>query len=648
MIFLRKTALLLLAACSLMPRADSTESPPAVTTPASVDQEFIAAMRRVRLGSAETPDSPALRSFVIYDYLVAARLRRELGAAPGEELDKAIDAFLEAHANEPVTRTLRHDWLASLAQRARWEWFLPRARDLSDPQLLCARLAGELATGNTGGLAAAAIARWSLPQQQPAACDDVFAWLRRENYLTPALAESRARAALAADNPRLARESAADLPPALAAPLLQWAQLLETPQLTLGALARSPAVTVDPDALAAGFTKLARASFADAEQLLPALLARPQIAPALQMRLRRAAALGAAYDHDPAAVPAFALVDNDALDEPAYEWRARAALWEGNFSQALVWIEQMPTSLAAQPRWRYWHARALEATAGTEAAAPAFAELATLRDYYGYLAADRVHQPYALNAKPSANDVAAQAALRAEPGLIRARALFECELADDAGAEWNAVVAHADPKLKVQAARVAADWGWYPQAIATLAQSGEFDDVRLRYPRPFAGVVAAASELTQVPADWILGVMRQESLFRTDAVSRANARGLMQMLPATAVSVAKRWHLSTPSPDGLFDPVVAIPLGAARLRDLLDRYDGQLSLTLAAYNAGSVPVARWLPGRALDADVWVENIPFNETRGYVQHIVEHIVAYAWVRDAELPRLSTLLPPVHAS
>jgi soluble lytic murein transglycosylase len=661
MLFLRKTAFLLLAACCCMPRADSTESPatassnlspalsPALSPPVSaatpVEQEFIAAMRRVRLGIAEPPDSPSLRAFVIYDYLVAARLRRELGTSPGEPLDAAIDAFLEVHGNEPVTHALRHDWLASLAQRARWDWFLPRAHDQSDPQLICWRLAGELATGNTEGLAAAALARWSLPQQQPPACDEVFVWLRRENFLTPALAESRARAALAADNPHLARESAADLPPALAAPLLQWAQLLETPQLTLGALARSPAVTVDPDALAAGFTKLARASYADAEALLPALLARPQLAPALQMRLRRAAALGAAYDHDPAAVQAFALLDAAALDEPSYEWRVRAALWDGNFARALAWIEQMPPALAAQPRWRYWHARAVAATAGADAAAPAFTELAAIRDYYGYLAADRVHTPYALNAKPSPIDVAAETALRTEPGLVRAHALFSCELVDDANAEWNAVVAHADPALKVQAARVAADWGWYAQSIATLAQSGDFDDVRLRYPRPYAAVVAAASELTQVPADWILGVMRQESLFRVDAVSRANARGLMQMLPATAVSVAKRWHLPAPSADGLFDPLVAIPLGAARLRDLLDRYGGQLGLALAAYNAGAVPVARWLPGGSIDADVWVENIPFNETRGYVEHIVEHIVAFAWVRDAELPRVSALLPRV---
>jgi soluble lytic murein transglycosylase len=119
----------------------------------------------------------------------------------------------------------------------------------------------------------------------------------------------------------------------------------------------------------------------------------------------------------------------------------------------------------------------------------------------------------------------------------------------------------------------------------------------------------------------------------------------MQMLPVTAAAVARRWHLPVPRRENLFDPAVSVPLGAAYLRELLDRRAGQLDLALAAYNAGPGPVARWQPLAAVDADVWIENIPYNETRAYVQHVLEHIVAFAWVRDAEPPRLEALLPPV---
>jgi soluble lytic murein transglycosylase len=282
---------------------------------------------------------------------------------------------------------------------------------------------------------------------------------------------------------------------------------------------------------------------------------------------------------------------------------------------------------------------------GEEAAAPLWREIAGLRDYYGYLAADRLHQNYNLNARPSPVDAAAQSALAAEPGLVRAHELFDCDMSEEAITEWTAAVGGADSAMKVQAALLASHWGWYAEAIATLAQTGEFDDVNLRYPRPYLDTVSEASALARVPPDWILAVMRQESLFRKDAVSRADARGVMQMLPGTASALARRWHISAPAREALFDPAVAIPLGAAYLRELLDRSGGQLALSLAAYNGGPAAVARWLPHSRMDADVWIENIPYNETRGYVQHILEHIIAFAWVRDAEPPRLETLLPAI---
>jgi soluble lytic murein transglycosylase len=308
----------------------------------------------------------------------------------------------------------------------------------------------------------------------------------------------------------------------------------------------------------------------------------------------------------------------------------------------------MPTSLTAQPRWRYWRARAVAAISGADAAAPLYAEIAGLRDYYGYLAADKLNESYNLNIHPSPNDTEVQAALAMEPGMVRAHALFDCDMTDEAAAEWALVVGPAKPAAKIQAARLASRWGWYAQTIATLAVAAEWDDVPLRYPRPYAASVANAAKDTQLPEDWLFSIMRQESLFRKDAVSRADARGLMQMQPATAAAVARRWHLSPPARDELFEPSVALGLGARYVRELLDKYRGQLAPSLAAYNAGPMSVSRWLPGDSMDAEVWIENIPYTETRGYIQHILEHIVAFAKMRDAVPPRLSNLLPRVEPS
>jgi soluble lytic murein transglycosylase len=625
---------------------------PLTTEPArtndAVRGEFVAAMQRIRLHQADIPDSPALERYAIHDYLVAARLRRDLNSSADENLDATIDAFVRSHTSQPVSRGLRRDWLASLAQRRRWDWFLPRSADVTDPVLVCDRLSARLATGDTEGLAAVALTRWTAAQKPPAECADVFAWLRQQGLLSPALAESRTRAALTADLPRLAREFAADVPLSRRSELLQWSDLLDSPKSALNVLATHPSLAAEPEAVASGFDKLSRSDPAYALDLLPKLLLREGQPPELQDKLKRAAALGAAYDRDPRAIAAFNALPPSAIDNQVQEWRARAALWNGDFSRALSWIEQMPPSLITLPRWRYWRARATAATQGDEMAKPMFAEIAGLRDYYGYLAADRLAQPYNLNVHPSPLDAAAQTALAKQAPMIRAHELFDCDMADEAQAEWNFALEGADNALKVQAALLASRWGWFTQSIMTLAQTGEFDDVTLRYPRPFVEPVGAASKLAQMPQDWILAVMRQESLFRKDAVSRADARGVMQMVPSTATAVARRWHLSSPGRDGLFDPTIAVPLGAAHLRELLDRYGEQLPLALAAYNAGPAAVARWLPPKSMDAQIWIENIPYNETRGYVQHILEHIVAFSSVRGAEPPRLEVLISDVEPS
>ncbi|MGH8144034.1 MAG: transglycosylase SLT domain-containing protein [Steroidobacteraceae bacterium] len=605
-------------------------------------QTFVTALQRVRLGLPEPPDPAALRGYVLYEYLLAARMQRALQQQPGAQLDARIDAYLRSHAGQPVTRDLQRAWLLSLADRARWDWFLPRAGSVSDPQLLCDRLAGRLATGDTAQLAPEALARWSAPVQQPAACDSVFEWLRAQGMLTPALAAGRMRAALAAGNAALARADARDVPAAQVAPLLLWAQLLQAPKPALTALAAQPDTAVEPEALEGGFQRLSLQDSAAAAALLPQLLARPDMTAALHAQLQRDAALGLAYDHDPTAAAAF--IGLQVSDPQAQEWRVRAALWSGDYRRALDGINQMPAALAAQPRWRYWRARSIAALQGPAAAAPLYAEIAGLRDYYGYLAADRLHRGYALNAQPSPDDAAEQDVLAAEPGMTRAHELFACGLYDEAMVEWAVALSGTSAAVKVQAAQLAASWGWYAQSIVTLVQAGAWDDVRLRYPHPYAAQVTAAGKLTRLPTDWILAVMRQESLFRPDAVSYADARGLMQLLPATAAGVARRWHLPPADANSLFNPSVAVPLGAAYLRELLDGYGGKLALALAAYNAGTTPVARWLPPRPMDADIWIENIPYNETRNYVEHILEHIVAYGWTRE-DPPTLAALLPPV---
>ncbi len=186
----------------------------------------------------------------------------------------------------------------------------------------------------------------------------------------------------------------------------------------------------------------------------------------------------------------------------------------------------------------------------------------------------------------------------------------------------------------------------YAQSIATLAQAGEWDDVRLRYPRPYADAVAEAGKLSGLPADWIWSVMRQESLFRKDAVSRADARGLMQMLPSTAAAGRPPLAPRAAPQGGLVRAFAgrASGSGPTCANCSIVTRTGWCWLSRPT-TPGPAPVARWRPPASMDADVWMENIPYSETRAYVQRILEHIVAFAWVRDAEPPPLRELMPAI---
>jgi soluble lytic murein transglycosylase len=665
---LRTVALVLtlvfgLTACSSMasvpsPVSDVIRSTPGSDTPA-VRAAFRAALARVGQAGLPPADPPALRAYAIYSYLIAARLQATLSGHPATgadpQLDALIAAFLQEHRGEPVTRALARDWLLKLAMHQQWPTYLSQVGEFvgagDDPALACDTLSARIATGATGAensdsaLASAALTAWSQSFQQPAACDGVFAWLQQQGLLTPERVEARARAALAAGHAGLGLKLAAQLSVAQAAPLLEWAGLLQRPRALLEALAQAPGMPVEPDALAAGIDRLALSDSLAAEAVLTALLMRPDMTPELAAQLQRSVALGLAYDHVPSAAAALQAVPEMARNDAVREWGVRIALWTGAWPQALSWLDQLPPIIAAEPRWRYWRARALEVVAGETVAAPLLSALAGLRDYYGYLAADRVVLPYDLQSHPTPADLAVHSGLAARPGLVRAHELFECGLTDSAELEWAVSLREATNAQRVQAAQLAEDWGWYAWAIAQLARADDLDDVALRYPRPYVDSVARASALTDVPADWLLAVMRQESLFRADAVSRANAQGLMQLLPTTASAVAQRWHVTLQGVDSLFDPATALTLGAAHLRELLNQYDGAIVLALAAYNAGAAPVARWRPAQPMDADVWIENIAYGETRDYVERILEHIVAYSWERGAPPPRLSSLLPAV---
>jgi soluble lytic murein transglycosylase len=201
-----------------------------------------------------------------------------------------------------------------------------------------------------------------------------------------------------------------------------------------------------------------------------------------------------------------------------------------------------------------------------------------------------------------------------------------------ANREWRFAADALTPAERAQSVRLAVELDRFDLAIATATELGIFYDYALLYPRPFPDEVAAAADEFDVEASLIYAVMRQESLYRPDAESSAGARGLMQLVPATARRIAATLDDGPGGNFDLLDPAVNIRLGTAELARLRERYDGNIVPALAAYNAGPAAADRWLPAESLEADAWLENVPFNETREYVRRVLWNSVVFEWLED----------------
>jgi soluble lytic murein transglycosylase len=170
----------------------------------------------------------------------------------------------------------------------------------------------------------------------------------------------------------------------------------------------------------------------------------------------------------------------------------------------------------------------------------------------------------------------------------------------------------------------------YPRVFNENGDALPADTWRLLYPAPFQSAVMKSAQEAALPYLLACSVIRQESLWDPQAVSRSGARGLMQLMPATAAALARKYEFPFTPPDCYADPAWNTRAGCAYLRQLMNRYRGRLDLTLAAYNAGPGRVNDWLarPGCPKDPDLFVESIPFKETRSYVRRIMLNCWEYA--------------------
>jgi soluble lytic murein transglycosylase len=598
---------------------------------AAVREQFRSAYAAASAGIA-IDDTAELRGYILFPYVRATRIAQSLERAesPWGDVDLQAAEFLATSGDAPVAQALRRAWLTSLARRKSWEAFLERYdAAVATSELQCQRLNARIERGDTGGLATDIRARWLTAARLPSECEPAFQWLRARQELPQELVAERVRLLLDAGQPAFARTIAAGLPSDSAAALLERADFIESPLRMLDALLGDTTRAVDADPVLEAWSRVARNTPEQALARFAALDARLAL-PERTHEIARSLALGLAWDRRPEALDLFARVPSADLGELGREWQARAAMWAGDWQLVRSTIAAMPPAQQSDWSWRYWAARAAEQLGDGDAAKALYAATVTGDNYYSAMAAARLGERVEPRVEPLPLDADKVETIAARDAFRRVRELMLVGQRQLATSEWNYGYALLPVDERLQAIHLAARWGIYDVAVAMATSHGRFNDYPLLYPRPYAEEIAAAKKLTDVEPHLLYGVLRQESLFRPDAASSAGALGVAQLTYATARDTARRWQLPVPKREDLFDPAINITLAAAHFAELLTRFDSQVPVALGAYNAGPAAAERWLPQQAIDSDVWVENIPYNETRAYVRRVLWHSLVFDWL------------------
>ncbi|MBJ7575272.1 lytic transglycosylase domain-containing protein [Luteimonas sp. MC1828] len=586
--------------------------------------------------------TPALRNdHPLQGWIDYARLRRDIDTLPATQ----AQAFVQRQAGQPVELAFREAWLASLAKRGDWSGFRaawsPR---IASTALRCHELEARAQTG-------AVDAKWTSEVQAlwrgaekslPDACDAPIAALERSGGLAPALRWERIDKAIAAGQPGVVRAAArgfAGDERALAEAYAAYLDKAGDRALAWQPTARSRLVASH------GLARLAKTDPGAAEALLPRVARALAFGDAERNRVLYEIALWTVASYDPGATRRLAAVPEAAYDARLHEWRVREAMARSDWRAALAGIARMGDAQRQDSRWSYFAARLRELTGDRAGAQPLYAAAARTPEFHGFLAADRGKLPYALCPLEHASTPAAKAAVAANPSLRRAMALYRIERAAWAEREWRAALAGFNDDQRRLAVEIAQDNGWFDRGVFGLVNAGgerKPDELRLyalRFPLHHDALIRAESARNNLDAAWVAAEIRAESVFNPKARSGANARGLMQVLPETAASVAARLGMPWSGAESLYDPATNIRIGTVYLREMKDKY-ALPYVAIAAYNAGPTPTARWQSQRpGMDADFWIETITYKETRDYVARVLAFSVIYDWRLDGKAVAVS---------
>jgi len=590
---------------------------------------------------------PNIQNHPLAPYLEAKRLRTQFYKKPTVK----IDDFLKRFKGQQPAIQLQKQWVHYLARKQEWSLFLSYYMPTSNLTLQCHRVNALQSTKRQFDAIKEGQDLWLLGVSLPKACDSVFKDWKRHGFLSQDLIWQRLIKATEKRQYKLVRYLRKQLSTDYKEKAYVLREIWLNPETVLShpkahQLSNDVKVTLLRKAL-----KKDPRIILKSKQELPALsnkLDDEQKRKLVQTALN---SLATQSDSDSFEWYEYAKAQGY-LDFDLEESFLQGAINTENWPLYIHLFKLSTQQVHREPKWQYWQGRALTSIgANYQQSFKFFEQAATHRDYYGFLASQKMGISPSMNHDPSHVPASILQSVRLLPEVKRALAFYELGRTVQARREWQTVFEKQGDSEKEALAILAGRLDWSDRAIMSLAQIKSWHDLQLRFPLAHDEYFDKAAQINGIKKHWIYGIARQESAFMHDARSPVGATGLMQLMPQTAKSVSKRMRIRYSSRK-LIDPGYNIKLGSHYLRYLLKRYNGNRVLATAAYNAGPGNVNRWLKRFDGDIDVWIEQIPFKETKEYVQRVLTYSTIYSYrlgylqplIDDQTLSAWAQLKPP----
>jgi soluble lytic murein transglycosylase len=579
-----------------------------------------------------------IRSHALNIYVSFWRLRLRLEEAdPGE-----VRAFLAKHPGTVLAEQLRRDWLCVLGRTGQWELFRVEqpALEKDDPGVACYALQERWFRQDVSALAEVK-PFWRAQRRLPEGCVPLVDAMLQSGELTPTDVRDRFRLLVQANLMTEAKRVMERLSSEHGHIASQIDSIAKAPARFLEKSGADMKTATGRELTIFALTRLAQCDLQSAVRHWSGELREGLPLEDRQYVWAMLAILGARRSL-PEAVDWFRQAGETPLSDEQLAWRVRSALRQENWSEVKSAIERMSPPAGNEPTWIYWLGRSLRALGTAEHGRALFGRIAGGHHFYGQLAAEELEMPLQIPpqaAPPTQDELADVSALT---GLQRAIILYRLGLRTEAAAEWVWTVRAMDDRALLAAAELAHRNGIWDRAINTADKTVAAHDFTLRYPTHYRDVLSKQAQIRKLDEPLVFGLVRQESRFLADAKSPVGAAGLMQVMPATARWVARKigmkgFHLSRVN-----KPEVNAALGAFYLKHMLDGFNGNPVLAAAAYNAGPSRARRWCDTKPIEGAIYIETIPFTETRQYVKKVMANAVYYAAVMGGEPRSLKSSL------